>query len=229
MAKRPLFIPLDCTPYVQSMSVEFQWHGGFARSQRIKCIQGMHQSIKKTGWPGEILEISSASEQTFGQQLSAMNLMVSLEHNGTIITQCVETIYQSAKVFGNVGPHPEWLTLTGQETKKKVKEVTKSHGAATAFEWNGRRWSGAAVESFYSWIYIQGLMQLENGLQQLSAFSGFTDVYFNPKKTVNCQARTAAQTVQLWKLGLLEDLMESPEAFENFCQKNPSGLVGRIK
>ena len=36
MAHRPLFIPFDHTPYVQSLSIDFQWHAGLSRAQRKK-------------------------------------------------------------------------------------------------------------------------------------------------------------------------------------------------
>ena len=228
MAHRPLFIPFDHTPYVQSLSIEFQWHAGLSRAQRKRSIESMHNAIQKANWPGQILEISSASEQEFGQQLSAMNLMVTLDRNGNTITQSVESIYQSAKVFGQVGPHPEWLELTGKQCKKAVQQISKKHGSVTGFEWNGRTWPATNIEGFYSWVYIQGLIQLENGLERLNEYSGFTDIYFNPRKTINCQARTAAQAVQLYKLNLINGIIETPDSFLEFCATNPSGHIGRL-
>jgi len=228
MAHRPLFIPFDHTPYVQSLNIEFQWHAGLSRAQRKRSITSMHNAIQKANWPGEILEISTASEQEFGQQLSAMNLMVTLEQNGETVTQSVESIYQSAKVFGQIGPHPEWLGLTGKQCKKAVQKVSKEHGLVTSFEWNGRTWPTSNIEGFYSWVYIQGLLQLDNGLERLNEYSGFTDIYFNPRKTINCQARTAAQAVQLYKLNLIDDVIQTPDSFLEFCITNSSGHVGRV-
>jgi hypothetical protein len=47
----------------------------------------------------------------------------------------------------------------------------------------------------------------------LSKIDGFTDIEFNPEKSVNCQARSCAFFVALEKRDLLDEAMSS---FENF-------------
>jgi len=44
-------------------------------------------------------------------------------------------------------------------------------------------------------------------------YSGFTDIEFNPKKSINCQAYSVALYVSLEKSGLLKDALTTPEDF----------------
>ena len=44
--------------------------------------------------------------------------------------------------------------------------------------------------------------------------SGNQEVEFNPEKSINCQARSAAIFVSLWKTGALEDALQDPESFK---------------
>ena len=56
-------------------------------------------------------------------------------------------------------------------------------------------------------------MKLESGNQNLInniiQFDAFTDIEFNPAKSINCQARSVA----LHKLNLLDKISLSPEAY----------------
>ena len=45
-------------------------------------------------------------------------------------------------------------------------------------------------------------------------YDAFTDVEFNPEKSINCQARSAAIFVSLRKTGALEDALRDPETFK---------------
>ena len=46
-------------------------------------------------------------------------------------------------------------------------------------------------------------------------YDAFTDIEFNPKKSINCQAQAAAVYVSLEKQGLLLEALKSKEAFLN--------------
>jgi hypothetical protein len=79
--------------------------------------------------------------------------------------------------------------------------------------------------NLFTWLYWNGLQQLEGSLEKLSTYDAFTDVYFNRnKRMMNCQARAAAMAVRLYKAEEQEDanipwftdVMQSIEGFRAF-------------
>jgi hypothetical protein len=52
-------------------------------------------------------------------------------------------------------------------------------------------------------------------------YAGFTDVEFNPSRSVNCQARSFALMISLIKNGLLDSAMESPRRFGEVVGATP--------
>ena len=76
MAERSVFISKVSYPYFEEVRVNMEWFGGFALSQKRKCQIGLHQNFLEC-YPNEkVLEISSASLQSLGVKLSAMNLKI---------------------------------------------------------------------------------------------------------------------------------------------------------
>ena len=228
MSTRPVFIPIDRSPYVGTQVIEFQWVCGLSKSQRRKNIVNLHHAAKSEGIR-KILEISTASEDELGSALSAFNLQVTVnigsEKSPKMQTNSVEAIYQSSKKGANGGPHPEWLTKTGKEIKKLVHQADL--GKISLYQYGQNFWPAEPVESFFTWLYIQGLMQREGTIEQLAEYDGFTDIYFNPKKTINCQARAAAQAVSMYRMGRLDEIMSSRKTYLEFAKKNPSGHIGK--
>jgi len=53
----------------------------------------------------------------------------------------------------------------------------------------------------------------------LTEYTAFSDIEFNPKKSINCQARTCAILVSLINLDLLHEAMESPSNFNKIVYK----------
>lgn len=232
MADRPVFISTNKTPYVGIQNIEFSWDMGMAKSQAQKRALSLHAAAKDKKL-NNILEISTASNTDLGMRLSAFNLPVRInfgtEEEPNIQTHSVETIYQSSKVgrcnSTNKGPHPEWLGLTGSEVKSMIKETKMD--SISLYRYGQNAWPALPTESFFTWLYINGLMQEEGLIEKLAKYDGFTDIYFNPKKTNNCQARAAAQAVSLYKLGRIESIMSSRLSYLTFAKENPSGQVGR--
>jgi hypothetical protein len=46
-------------------------------------------------------------------------------------------------------------------------------------------------------------------------YAGFTDIEFNPQRSINCQARSAALFLSLMKRGDLESALHTPTAFND--------------
>jgi hypothetical protein len=47
----------------------------------------------------------------------------------------------------------------------------------------------------------------------LNGYAGFTDIEFNPRKSINCQARSIALFLALMKRNLLDEVVCGPENF----------------
>lgn len=232
MATRPVFIATENTPYVATQVIEFPWIKGMVKVQLRKRVISLHGVGAAVGLRN-IMEISTASNSDLGIRLSAFNLPVRInfgtEDHPDFQTHSVETIYQSSKVgqskTAKVGPHPDWLKLEGKEVKAKIKEVKLDQ--INLYQYGQNVWPAEPQESFFTWLYINGLMQEAGLIEKLAGYDGFTDIYFNPKVTNNCQARAAAQAVSMYKRGELELIMSSRISYLRFAKAHPSGHIGK--
>ena len=208
MAQRPCYRPL--TKYVGVKTVDsapFEWHGGFAFSQKQKNVVALHKAIHRIDPGAKVLEISSKSLQPLGVSLSAFNLM--LDRNG--VKCSVESVFQASKVFeGNVGPFPDLYSHDSREVRHFVKNVSAGH-ALVAFELDGVRWPLEPKTAFFDHLYLTALTQNPELADQLMAFDAFTDIEFNPNRQINCQATAAALYVSLRRQGKLEEAMSRRE------------------
>ena len=76
-------------------------------------------------------------------------------------------------------------------------------------EVNVARWPSGELAGktfFYDWLYIHTLAQEGNAAlaEGILAYDAFTDIEFNPKRSINCQAEAAAMFVMLESIGLLK-------------------------
>lgn len=67
---------------------------------------------------------------------------------------------------------------------------------------------------FYNWLYINALNLQKDLAVQVLGYDAFTDIEFNPKKSINCQAEAAAIFVSLTRQGLLEAALKDKEKFK---------------
>ena len=215
MATRPFYRPLEkFVGYKTVDSAPFEWHGGFAVSQKQKNVVALHDAIKKVDPTAKPLEISSKALQQLGVSLSAFNLMLDL--NGTKCS--VESVFQAGKVFeGGIGPFPEMCSHDSREVRHFVQDRSAGH-RLLAFEVNGERWPLAPKTAFFYHLYLRALADnpvLADGLME---FDAFADIEFNPKRQINCQAAAATFYVSLRRLGKLEWAMSSRD---NFMRTHP--------
>lgn len=215
MSTRPCYRPLDkFVGYRTVESAPFIWAGGFAFSQKQKNVVALHDAIHRIDPSAKVLEISSKSLQPLGVSLSAFNLK--FRHGGA---ECsVESVFQASKVFdGGVGPFPELYSHDSREVRHHVQDVSAGH-RLLAFELDGVRWELEPKTAFFFRLYIQALLANPELAEEVKGFDAFTDIEFNPKRQVNCQAAAAAFYVSLCKTGKLEEAMSSREAFVMFCK-----------
>lgn len=215
MTQRPIFIPnYEEEIFVLKEDIEFVWHPGFSFQQKQKSIKSLHESAKNKGiYP--VLEISTKSELSIGRKLSAFNLLMNFDNNKKIT---VEAAYQGSKVFENGGPYREFFYLTGKEIKKD--ERLQNSGKLREFDFIGIKWQLDPVNAFYDWLYINALYQNPDLSNQILDYKGFSDIEFNPNKSINCQARAAALFVSLYKHKLLDSVISDRNIYLDLIGKN---------
>lgn len=187
MTTRPVFIPGKTAdaPF-EEVSVNFRWHGGFAISQKLRNVDGLHAGFLAK-FPGhKILEISTKSERPLGKALSAFNLKLDLPVDGIV---ALESAYQASKVFQKGGPFSDLMHKDAYAAKKDPR--LQIHGDLVGFKYQGQEWPLSGSPSLYDWLYVTAVRNA-GLIVKIAAFDAFTDIEFNPKKSHNCQARTAA-------------------------------------
>ena len=213
MANRPVFISRpEFGSLVETVSVEFEWAKGMALSQKIRSMKSLHDTALRIGVAENILEISTASETAFGKRLSAFNLTWPKMLGSS--RPSLEAVFQSSKIFEGGGPFRDLLNVSPRDAKRDERLTTS--GNLVAFDFDGERWELEPKTAFYDWIYINSIKDDHDTLEGLRAFDGFTDIMFNPQKSINCQARSAALCRSLYINGLLEEAMETRKNFLKF-------------
>lgn len=208
MANRPVYVPaLNGNGLVTRFDVEFKWVAGMAVSQKQKSILSLHEAAAKRNLM-RILEISSKSAVPLGIRLSAFNLYL-VTQGGRKIT--VENAFQASKVFQRGGPYLDLLEKTPRDAKKDPRLV--SSGDLIRFCLEGEDWPIRPVTAFYDWLYLSALGQSPSLAEQLLEFDGFTDIEFNPERSLNCQAASAALFVALSRRGELQSVISGRNAY----------------
>lgn len=210
MAERPVFIPTtEGSALVRTQYVEFKWFPGMAASQKQKSVDSLHEAALGLPSIKKVLEVSSKSREDLGVSLSAFNLsFTTLKHQRTFSVECA---FQGSKVFERGGPYVDIFGMTSREAKKD--ERLRSSGRLTGFHFFGTEWGLEPQTAFYDWLYINALKKQSGFSEKLLKYSAFTDIEFNPERSINCQAYSVALYTALYKRGLLEDATSSKEAF----------------
>lgn len=209
MAKRPIFIPLyDSKRLVLERYVTFDWHAGFAKSQKQKSIRALHEMAEREYDVKNPLEISSKSEDPLGVALSSFNLKFTTKKG---LTLTVEAAFQGSKVFDLGGPYTDIFHLSPIDAKRDDR--LKSSGRLKCFRFFGDEWELDPKTAFYDWLYINALMKNPSLIETIIDRDGFSDIEFNPEKSINCQARSAALFCALYHNDKIDFVMNSKHNF----------------
>ena len=200
MAIRPVFYTLDRAPFYSTSDTDFVWVKGMSLSQQQKNALALHDAFLRRFPDKKILEISGKSLVPCGIAASAFFLQKFIPSLRKSVS--VESIYQSSKVFANGGPFTDLLEKSSKEAKSD--ERLKKSGALTAFRFENEDYPTEPKTIFYDFIYINALMENSELAEKIKQYDAFTDIAFNPQRSINCQARAAAIFVSLAGLGLLE-------------------------
>lgn len=223
MARRPTFLISEEKPYFKEINMQFTYFNGFAFQQKQKSVESLHAAIKKLYPESKVLEISRYSLTELGTKLSAFNLAVSID--GKITT--VESAFQSSKVFENGGPYTDLFYSPSIVSKKD--ERLSSSGRLMKFVLLGNEFPTRPKTFFYDWLYVNAVSQNTELLTKLSEYNAFTDIAFNPEKSINCQARSAAICVSLFKKGLLSDALKNKDEFKKIVYSDENKITEGVQ
>ena len=208
MARRPVFAPDSDKPYVSELSLDFEYFPGFSIQQKQRSIASLHASYVAKFPSSRVLEVSSKSERDIGVRLSAFNLMIEHPGRGSYSVECA---FQASKVFLHGGPFVDLLDASSRaaKTDRRLRES----GELVAFRYCEHEFPLEPKTYFYDWLYASALCRDDKLVEQVMMFDAFTDIEHNPERSINCQARSVAKVVGLARAGLLEDALQSPQAF----------------
>jgi hypothetical protein len=214
MTSRPVFLP-SVQPDVLfgEVVVSFAWHSGFAPSQKQKNVVALHAAAKQQGL-APLLEVSTKSLDSLGRELSAFNFEVGVAPGRSAP---IELAYQASKVFSHGGPYLDLLDRSPREAKRD--ERLKASGTLVQFFFGGKHFPRTPMTAFYDWLFLRAFAKQQRFLAAISTFAGFTDIEFNPERSVNCQARSCAVAVTLFRRGLLPAAAKSFAAFADLVQR----------
>lgn len=209
MVSRPVFVPLyDGKSLVEECLFEIRWAPGFSSIQKMKNINSLHEQARRRGI-GRVLEVSTKSDNDVGVKLSAFNLKLYVDDR-----EChLESVYQGSKVFEDGGPHESIFDLPPREARRYI--IEGDYGKLLEFCFEGEIYPLNPSNAFYDWLYIKSLKDRSNWIKENVDYDGFTDIEFNPKRQINCQARAIAEYVSLLSRGKLQEAVDDFRAFSS--------------
>lgn len=215
MAYRPVFLPvLKGSRLVEEVPINFTWHSGMAPSQKKKNVAELHKAAALDGLK-PLLEVSSKSDQEVGKRLSAFSLRIRVDDTKEAT---LESAYQSSKVFEFGGPYLD-LIFEDSRTSKRDPRLRES-GKLLRFRFKGREYPLTPATGFYDWLYLNALFPHRIWLKRIQKCIGFTDIEFNPERSLNCQARSLATFVALDVRGELEEAVSSFDRFSDILKSS---------
>ena len=187
-ATRPVFTATeDKTKLFESREITFDWVSGMSINNWQRSIENLHQEYKKgRGIDCSILEVSTKSTDNLGKLLSAFTLKIPLFSGVKVPLECA---YQGSKVFENGGPYQDLYFRDPVDAKRDIR--LKESGKVIGFKLESESYPILPFNLFYDWLYIIGLRN-SNVIDEINKYDAFTDIVFNPKKSINTQARSVA-------------------------------------
>ncbi|MCI2802792.1 DarT1-associated NADAR antitoxin family protein [Staphylococcus pettenkoferi] len=212
MAYRYVYYVDEVTDSFEKEEVAFKWYSGFAIEQKQKSIESLHMNFIKKQPRYNILEVSSKSKLPLGKEASSFNLTMRTKQ-GKEYT--LEQVFQSSKVYKEAGSQNHLLAkgYSSREMKKILKEINKND-EIVAFECFNQAFSLEPKTLFYNWIYVNTLAQNKEIAHQILEYDAFTDIEFNPKKAINCQAEACSIFVSLSRQNKLQEALRDVESFK---------------
>lgn len=215
MANRPVFVVKnDKKNFVLKVFTEFTWFPGFSKIQKQKSIESLHLSFKKNFPNYNILEVSSKSDSQLGNNLSAFSLKIFLNDGSSIP---LESAFQGSKVFERGGPYQDLYRQKPKQAKKDSR--LNESGEIIQFKFFDQIWENKPETLFYDWLYLNSVYMNKQLATQIIKYDAFTDIEFNPNKSLNCQAYSAALFVSLYRLSVLNSAIQCVDNYKSTIKK----------
>lgn len=209
MAVRPLFVPNTTgRALVVTRMIDFKWFPGMSVKQKQRSIEDLHKAASRLGLE-RVLEISTKSTNRDGVALSAFNLGFKSQKNARQFT--VESVFQGSKVFERGGPYVDIYQASSRDAKKDDRLIHS--GRLIGFSFFREQWPLEPKTAFYDWVYLNTLQKNPRLAAILTTFQAFTDIEFNPERSINCQAYSAALYCSLKQRGVLDNALSSRDRF----------------
>src|SRR5581483_8749672 len=113
-------------------------------------------------------------------------------------------------------PYHDLYFVDSRTAKRDVR--LKESGRLIGFRFMGDDFPLTPTTAFYDWLYISALYPHRKWLERLHKWAGFTDIEFNPERSLNCQARSFATFISLEKRNILEETIKSFNNFRSLLQ-----------
>ena len=215
MANRPVYIAIENFPYVKRVDVDFKFYSGFSDKQKRLCIKSLHAAFLNLYPEKSVLEISTKSENPLGVKLSAFNLPVKIPDSDKFTV--LESAYQGSKVFEGDKVFSDLMYQSPRNAKKDSR--LKNSGKLIGFQFGENKFPLKPINLFYNWLYITALAAQNELAEEILNYDAFTDIEFNPQKSVSTQAMAAAVFVGLNRAGLINSALETKESFLEIVYK----------
>lgn len=219
MAKRIIFEAVDKKPYVKVHEVKFVWNKGLNIKQKRKNISAVHNAFLEEYPDKKILEISSKSMQKCGNELSAFNLKKFVPSLGKELP--VENVFQGGKIFDDGTDKPRNAPSLYAESPVAAKRIAgelAEYSKVIGFTFDGQSFPSEPKTAFYDYIYCNALLENPSLAEVVLSYDAFSDIEFNPAKSLNCQARAAAIFAAMHHTGLA-DLIKDFASFLSFSKE----------
>ncbi len=222
MANRPVYCSMDVAPFYKTIDTEFEFFSGFSIQQKQRSIRSLHDSFLRKNADKKVLEVSRKSDNLIGNRLSAFNLKY--KYDGKLYP--VECLFQGSKKFEGGEVYQD--LYYGEPGAAKKDERLKNSGRIVGFKLFDTEFPSEPKDFFYNWLYINALVENKEVGDEILNYDSFTDIEFNPKKSINCQAIATAIFLGLSRNGLLEKALESPESFKTIVYGKPKAELVQL-
>lgn len=209
MLTRLIYCPSAEAPFFTTKKITFDGVSGFAKSRAQENVRRLHESVKRAFHLDPILEVSSASSDELGKNLSAFNLEDCRGNS-------VEGLFQSSKKFAHGGPYPDLLEAKRGKAKKDSRLQDSGPLIGFVGPYSGKEYPKNPATAYYDFLYLRVLLENSELCQELIDRNpqAFSDIWFNPEKSLNCQAEACAIFS-----GMMEAGISIPASFEDFVSK----------
>lgn len=214
MAEKMVFISDGINPFYEKI-INYVFVPGFAPIQRKKNVTNLNESLRIEFPNLKTLEVSTKSDNELGRQLSAFVLKL----NGRYL----ESVFQSSKVFADGKQYEFLIDKKPIEAKRFIQNLPKQN--IVKFRFGGIDYPINPQSFFYDYIYIKALHEIPEISIKLKDFDIFTDIEFNYKKSINCQARACAIYSYLVKTGKVEEYLNDLNLFKTLYEGSHSDAV----